>query len=229
MTAQNLILDLDNTLYGYDAPHKIALSAVVDSFSAKFDISKEHTRQSFDKARQNTHLELPAKAASHNRLLYVQKMLEYNGINSMNYALEFYELYWGTFLTNMALFEKVVDYLENHRSKGAKVCILTDLTAHIQYRKIEKLGLADYVDFLVTSEEVGVEKPHPSMFTKALQKLHCEAAETLMIGDSWSKDIIGANALGIQCVWINHKNEVRTASDNIRVVSRFEEITAHGK
>ena len=229
MAVNNLILDLDNTLYGYDTPHKIALSAVLETFSTKFDISKEHTKQSFERARLNTHLELPAKAASHNRLLYVQKMLEYNGLNSMKYALEFYKLYWGTFLENMVLFESVIDYLETHRSKGGKVCILTDLTAHIQYRKIEKLSLAEYVDFLVTSEEVGVEKPHPSMFAKALQKLECEDYEALMIGDSWSKDIVGANAMGIQSIWINHKKEKQSFKENIREVSRFEEIPTHGK
>lgn len=229
MTAKNLILDLDNTLYGYDAPHKTALSAVLESFSAKFDISKEQTKQSFDRARQNTHLELPSRAASHNRLLYVQKMLEYNGLNSMRYALEFYELYWSTFLTNMSLFENVAQFLESHRSKNAKVCILTDLTAHIQYRKIEKLNLPGSVDFLVTSEEVGAEKPHPYMFTRALQKLECEASEALMIGDSWRKDIIGANAMGIQSIWINHKEEQQTLNEKIREVSRFEEILTDGK
>lgn len=226
---KNLILDLDNTLYGYDIPHKIALSAVLESFSAKFAISKDQTQQSFDKARKSTHLDLPTRAASHNRLLYVQKMLEYNDINSMHYALEFYELYWGTFLENMALFEGVIDYLNDCKAKGGKICILTDLTAHIQFRKIEKLGLANYVDFLVTSEEVGIEKPDAAMFTRALQKLECEASEVLMAGDSWSKDIIGASTMGIPSIWINHNNEERILTENIRAVSRFEEIANHGK
>ncbi|WP_281541802.1 HAD family hydrolase [Maribacter aestuarii] len=229
MTAKNLILDLDNTLYGYDIPHKIALSTVLERFSAKFNISEELAQQSFDKGRQNTHLELPKRAASHNRLLYVQKMLEYNAINSMHYALEFYELYWGTFLKHMTLFEGVIDYLENCRAKGGKICILTDLTAHIQFRKIEKLGLAKYVDFLVTSEEVGIEKPDAAMFTKALQKLDCKASEALMIGDSWSKDIVGANAMGIPSFWINHKKEAQLLTENIREVSRFANILTDGK
>lgn len=93
MRAKNLILDLDNTLYGYDMPHNLALIKVLENFSHKFKISKEQTQQSFDLARRNTHLELPAKAASHNRLLYFQKMLEYRGLNSMRYALNFYDLY----------------------------------------------------------------------------------------------------------------------------------------
>ena len=49
MTVKNLILDLDNTLYGYDVPHKIALSAVLETFSITFNISKEQTKHSFAK------------------------------------------------------------------------------------------------------------------------------------------------------------------------------------
>ena len=229
MIAKNLILDLDNTLYDYDTPHKIALSTVLESFSIKFKISKEQIHQSFDRARRNTHLELPVRAASHNRLLYFQKMLEYNSLNSIQYGLEFYELYWGTFLAYMSSFENVITFLKNHRSNGGKICILTDLTSHIQYRKIKQLSLADHIDFLVTSEEVGVEKPHPYMFTRALQKLECEASETLMIGDSWHKDIVGANAMGIQSIWINHKKEQQILTKNIKEVSRFEEIPTDGR
>jgi len=230
MNAKNLILDLDNTLYGYDVPHKIALSTLLERFSVQFNISKERTQQSFDRARQNTHFDLPTRAASHNRLLYVQKMLEYNDINSMDYALEFYELYWGTFLENMSLFEGVNDYLENHsREEEAKICILTDLTAHIQFRKIEKLSLAKHIDFLVTSEEVGIEKPDAAMFAKALQKLDCDASEAFMIGDSWNKDIVGANGMGITSIWINHKKEQKSLKENIKEVSCFKEILSYGK
>lgn len=226
---KNLILDLDNTLYGYDVPHKQAMATVLKMFSDRFAISDEQTQSSFDRARKKTHLELPARAASHNRLLYFQKMFEENGLNCMPHALELYEEYWGTFLEAMQLFEGVEDYLEGHRSQGGKVCVLTDLTAHIQYRKIKKLDLHKHLDFLVTSEEAGIEKPHPYMFTKALQKLGCSPEEALMIGDSWSKDIQGANAMGIPSIWINHHGEERFLQESITEVSRFEEINTHGK
>ncbi len=224
MPAKNLILDLDNTVYDYDSPHQLALSMVVAHFSSKFNLSTKQTQQSFDRARQNTQLELPGSAASHNRLLYFQKMLEYNGLNSMSHALELYELYWNTFLVNMTLFEGVIDFLDNFRQNQGKVCILTDLTAHIQHRKIQKLGLAVYTDYIVSSEEVGVEKPHPYMFARALQKLESDPSEALMIGDNWAKDIIGANALGIHSIWINHKNERNSLPDNVREVAGFNDI-----
>lgn len=229
MNFKNLIVDLDNTLYGYEVPHNTALSKVFERFSTQFDIDLKTTEETFRSARLKTHLELPNRAASHNRLLYFQKMLELNGLNGMKYALELYNCYWGTFLDHMTLFDTVIAYLEKQRSNGARVCILTDLTADIQFRKIEKLGLFDHIDFLVTSEEVGVEKPHPYMFSRALQKLACDASDTVMIGDSWQKDIVGANAMGIQSIWINHAKEQRILTNNIREVSRFEEISTDEK
>ncbi|MCL6274280.1 HAD family hydrolase [Muricauda sp. 2012CJ35-5] len=222
--ANSLILDLDNTLYGYDIPHQLAYNKVMDSIVSMFGIQLDKAKGDFEFARMKTHYELPAKAASHNRLLYFQKMLELNGISSLQHAMHFYNIYWDTFLEQITLFDGVLDYLENHRLQGGKSCILTDLTAHIQYRKIEKLGLSNYVDYLVTSEEVGIEKPHPYMFTRALQKLECNTMEALMIGDSWSKDILGANAMGIDSIWINNDRQSRIEKPGIRMVYNFKEI-----
>lgn len=224
MGYKNLILDLDDTLYSYARPHQIGLAKVLSEFSSKFKISSEKVQETFSIARKRTHTELLGRAASHNRLLYFQKMLEMHGCNGISDTLYFYDCYWDTFLNEIQLFDTVLDVLERQKTKGNKICILTDLTAHIQYRKIEKLGLTDYVDFLVTSEEVGAEKPHPHMFMKALFKLGGNTANSLMIGDNWDKDIVGANNLGIEAIWINHNGENKTLMSGVKEVSNFEEV-----
>ncbi len=224
MGFKNLILDLDNTLYGYDRPHKIGMAKVLSEFSSKFAISDEKMQETFSLARKQTHIELLGRAASHNRLLYFQKMLEINGLNSISDALYFYECYWETFLSEMKPFDAVLEALEMQKAKGTKICILTDLTAHIQYRKIDRLGLTDYLDFLVTSEEVGAEKPHPYMFMKALFKLGGNTSNSIMIGDNWEKDIVGANNLGLEAIWINHNNENKVLMSGVKEVSNFEQV-----
>jgi len=91
--------------------------------------------------------------------------------------------------------------------KGTDICLITDLTAHIQYRKIKKLGLDKYIKQIITSEEAGVEKPNPVMFNMALQKLDKSVSDVCMIGDNYTKDIIGATSLGINSFWMNRENE----------------------
>lgn len=225
MRIEYLILDLDNTLYGYDKPHQFALNYVLSSFSTEFNIPLEKAKTNFNDARKKTHLEIPNSAASHNRVLYFQKMLEISGLNSMQHALTYYDMYWDTFLDHMSLFNRVTEFLEEQSYKGTKICILTDLTAHIQFRKIQKLHLEDYIDYLVTSEEVGVEKPDTLMFESALEKLGCSANEALMIGDNWEKDILGATAMGIRSIWINHDKKSRDIPSGVTAVEAFEQIS----
>lgn len=224
MNIENYILDLDNTLYDYNAPHQKAMQQVLGSFSDEFGIERDMVEKSFKLARKKTHDDLLNTAASHNRLLYFQEMLELNGIKSLDYGLKYYNLYWDTFLQKMELFQAARIFLERIKKAGKGVCLLTDLTAHIQYRKIEKLGIAAYLDFIVTSEEVGVEKPSPKMFQKALLKLNCKNNEAIMIGDNWGKDILGAAAMDIKSIWINHDNELNELPKSVIEVKNFEEI-----
>ena len=60
------------------------------------------------------------------------------------------------------------------------------------------MGLEKQIDFLVTSEEVGCEKPNKLIFEKALEKINLENDQVIMIGDSELKDIKGAKNLGIR-------------------------------
>jgi putative hydrolase of the HAD superfamily len=76
-------------------------------------------------------------------------------------------------------------------------CIVTDMTTHIQIRKIARLGIAPYITHLVTSEEVGAEKPNRRMFETAVGKLGVEIERCLMLGDSLTKDVEGARAAGM--------------------------------
>ena len=72
-----------------------------------------------------------------------------------------------------------------------------------QVKKIAALGIDSFVDALVVSEEVGVPKPDARVFETALSRLGSTPDQAVMIGDSWSSDIVGATALGIPAIWLN--------------------------
>lgn len=58
---------------------------------------------------------------------------------------------------------------------------------------------------VVTSEDVGAYKPHPTMCARALETLDLGADEVLHVGDSITADVHGAHEAGIRAVWINHR------------------------
>ena len=204
MKYKSILLDIDDTLYCYDSAHSVALRCVAEFFEKKLKIDKPLFFSTYEKARKQVHIELSETAASHNRLLYFQKMCEFLKINPLNQGIKLYDLYWDNFIKNLKPFEGVYDLLKKYKNK---ICLVTDLTSYIQYRKIEKLKLNDYCNSIVTSEETGKNKPHPIMFMSALKKLGANANEVCMIGDSFDKDIFGANNLGIDAIWFNYKKK----------------------
>jgi HAD superfamily hydrolase (TIGR01509 family) len=222
MKYKGILLDIDNTLYDYNITHVFAKNKVLEYCIGELNLSKDEINIAYEKARKQVHIELSETAASHNRLLYFQKMSEILGINPMKYGFEMYNVYWDSFLQVLKPFEEIYDLLEKYKNK---ICLVTDLTAHIQYRKIKKLGLEKYCDKLVTSEEAGREKPHPYVFMLALQKLGLRSDEVCMIGDSLKKDIFGATCMGISAVWFNHENKYESYEDKlIKEVNSFKEI-----
>lgn len=222
MKYKGILLDIDNTLYDYNISHNIAKNNVIEYCVTHFKRPQSAIESAYKKARGLVHIELSETAASHNRLLYFQKMCEELNINSLNNALTLYNIYWDSFLDNMKPFEGIYDFLKKYENA---ICLVTDLTAHIQYRKIEKLKLNTYCNKLVTSEEAGREKPHPYMFMLALKKLNLSTNEVCMIGDNFKKDCIGASNLGISSVWINHENKQQDIENPlIKEVASFKDI-----
>jgi HAD superfamily hydrolase (TIGR01549 family) len=219
---KGLLLDIDNTLYPYKYPHEAGLNAAFSVIESRYGIETRTIMGAYLKAREEVHITLPDTAASHNRILYFQKMLERLDLRSTSFTLDVYEAYWGAFLNEMTVFDGVYEMLEKYKNR---ICLVTDLTAHIQHRKIKKLMLDKYVDLVVTSEEVGHEKPHPSMFNLSLEKLKCSKDEVCMIGDSFKKDILGASRLGIQSIWLNSSGGTEEHnSPLIKEVNSFEKI-----
>lgn len=89
------------------------------------------------------------------------------------------------------------------RARGWAIAIVTNNIVSEQRTKLARLGLAPLVDHLVTSEEVGVSKPHAGIFEHALARTSMTPADAVMLGDAWPADVEGARAIGIRPVWLN--------------------------
>jgi HAD superfamily hydrolase (TIGR01549 family) len=102
----------------------------------------------------------------------------------------------------MALADDALPTLEALRPRY-KLGLITNGPSAIQRRKIERFGLADHLDLLIVSGEVGVAKPDPAIFMLALEQLGVSADQALFVGDSPEYDLRGAEAAGMAFVWMN--------------------------
>lgn len=209
-----VMFDLDNTLYEYDKPHKIALKSVHKELNKKIKISSAKFNKLFKLSKEEMHKELAGTASSHNRVLYFQRLIEKtNHTVEPDLILTLYKTYWDTFLKAMKLKSDALPLLRELKKKGIKTAIVSDLTTHIQLRKMKQLKISNYIDYLVTSEEAGSEKPHSIMFLLALNKLNLLPSDAMMVGDNSVTDIEGANAVGIDTVLIGQKFFTRIKGD----------------
>ena len=198
-----ILFDTDNTLYPYAPDHAAAQRAVREKVVNTFSIKPDDFDKAFNDARQQVKTRLKHSAASHSRLLYMQRMLEIMGLGSqVLLALDFEQTYWRTFLSNAILFDEVKELLDDLRLLAIPTAIVTDLTAQIQFRKVVYFGLDHYFDYIVTSEEAGFDKPHAAPFQIALEKMRPNGDCIWMIGDNPVNDIRGGreqiNAVTLQ-------------------------------
>ncbi len=191
------LLDFDNTLYPYYPAHYHAMDKCAERL--EHIAPGQVLNDLYEGAKAEIHIELHTQAASHSRHLYFQRVFEklFNK-SCLELAIEFEELYWRSFLPAMHVDPVAMKFLNDCKVNNIRTCIVTDLTARVQAKKLMHLGLADHIDYLVSSEEAGVEKPDPRIFKLALKKLGLNASQVIMVGDSPERDIAGAEGLGIK-------------------------------
>lgn len=96
-----------------------------------------------------------------------------------------------------------------------------------QLDKLRALGLEDRIDFVVTSQLVGAAKPDPRIFQQALLAARCSAEEAVMVGDTWSTDIVGARSVGMPAVWFDRYGRPRPSDvPDVRVLRSYRPLDA---
>ena len=119
------------------------------------------------------------------------------------------------------LFDDVSAALKVLKARGLKLGLLTNLQSEVN-SMCRELGIADYLDFTVTSVEVGADKPQPPIFLKALQLAHVNAAEAVHVGDQYQNDVIGARRVGISPILLDRADYYVEITDCPRIRSLSE-------
>ena len=199
MSYEAVLFDLDNTLYPYAPCNEAGKRAALDALRERgYELDREAFDDLYATGRREAKRETGTTAASHDRHIYFKRGLDRRvGEPDVASALAAGDAYWNGYLGAMSLCDGVETVFDALATAGTDVAVVTNLTTRVQLRKLVRLGLDDRIDLLVTSEEVGREKPSALPFTTALAELDCRPSEALAVGDNPATDIAGANAVGI--------------------------------
>lgn len=214
MSIKAVIFDLDDTLYGdFKTCNRLGLDACAAYAEQHCGISQEVFLKAVLESKAALQKRLFEEPEMHDRVLYMQGALESLGIPAIRHAEALHDLYWNALYENMKLREGVHELLDALHALGIKTICCTNMMAAVQMRKLCLLDLAERIDYLVSSEEAGIDKPQAPIFELALKKAGCSPAEAIMVGDNFQHDIVGAHNVGIRGVWLHVHTAAKPTAD----------------
>ena len=203
MTYTHLFFDLDNTLWDfnansydalYDAMKKMDILSGVGDYDRYFSVYHDVNERLWALYRDNKMTKNVLKG------LRFEESLELNGTPMPGIGDAINEAYLAEMPKQLRLVPgaiRVLDYL-HHKYRMA---IITNGFREVQVDKLDQSGLKKYFDKMFISEEVGAQKPHKLIFEHAVKSMNAPKKKSLMIGDSWDADIVGAMQFGMDQVY----------------------------
>ena len=111
--------------------------------------------------------------------------------------------------------EKLCKYLHSKY----KIGIVTNGIKEVQYSRIKNSSISNYIDKIIISDEVGVNKPDKRIFEFAINYFGIlDKSEVVMIGDSLEADIKGGINAGVDTCWVNLKN----MKNKSKIIPKYE-------
>lgn len=226
MRYKSLFIDLDDTLWDTYHNNKECLEELYDvhhfgryyaSFEAFFDIYWPHNNQLWDQYRNN---EIDKQTLIIERFRY---MLRPMGIEDVPTVLAINNDFLQRTTTKTRLIPGAIDLLE-YLHPFYKLYILSNGFREVQYKKLCNSGLAPYFSKMILSEDAACQKPNKEIFDYALVNTNSRRRESLMIGDSWDADIVGAHNSRIDQLWLNPERHAPKGFEPTFNIISLEEV-----
>lgn len=105
----------------------------------------------------------------------------------------------------LRLFPQTTKTLIYLKEQGYHLGVISNGITIKQWEKLIRLDLHHFFAHVITSEEARAEKPDKYIFELAMEKMGCNAINSIMIGNKFSEDIIGALNAGMSAILVNSK------------------------
>lgn len=121
----------------------------------------------------------------------------------------------------LILFDDVLPVISTLKSRNIVLGLVSNLSRGLDGH-CNELGLTPYMDFVLTSFEIGEEKPHPPIFLAALERAGVGASEAIHVGDQYYADVVGARGVGINPLLLDRDGFWEGVNDCPRIRSLSE-------
>jgi pyrophosphatase PpaX len=136
---------------------------------------------------------------------------------------DFYSYYEDHHARMAGLHEGIREILEFLKSRGILLAVFTGKGKRTTVITLEKMGIKQYFDMIVTGSDVANHKPSPDGIRKVLSRYSLQPAEVLMVGDAVS-DVTAAHAAGVRIAAVLWDSYGREKVQTMDVDERFESV-----
>lgn len=225
MTNKHLFFDLDRTLWDFEKNseialfklfHELHLDEVIDSFELFHSNYKKNNAQLWKEYGAG---KLSKENLRNDRFKITLEQFE---INNPDLVSKISDGYVEISPQQTALFPHTHETLNYLEKEGYTMHIITNGFKEVQYIKLNKSGLDHYFDVIVCSEDVGQNKPSPAIFKHSLETAKAKAIDSVMIGDDYEVDVVGAQNYGMYGILFDPENAFKHFQDQHRIQSLME-------
>ena len=206
---KHIFFDLDGTLWDIHRNAELTLKSMWSQFDLdanKWDVFYEaylyHNHRVWAMYRQGTMTKEELRTARFSRSM---------DDAAVTYSADLLERFSQAFVDQCPrqphLIPGAMELLQYLYAKSYTMHIITNGFKEIQGIKMDGSGLTPFFVHNINSEDVGVRKPDPKIFEYAFRLAETSAAESIMIGDDWDADILGARNVNMDQVFLklNHQ------------------------
>jgi putative hydrolase of the HAD superfamily len=223
---KHLFFDLDNTLWDLDINARISLEEVF----AKHNLAQyfDHFDHFFDlyTIRNNELWELYPKGLVTRKQLNLGRFLyplEQVGHNDEELANKLSDDFLAICPTKTNLLPHTIEIL-NYLKPNYNIHIISNGFSKMQYAKIKACGLSDYIINMYSSEAIGYHKPDKRIFEYAIKSSNALKKQSIMIGDNFQADIVGAKNFGLDQIYLSSDKSVILPFEPTYRISSLAEI-----
>jgi putative hydrolase of the HAD superfamily len=210
MQIKHIFFDLDHTLWDFETNSSKTFSFILKkneldiNFNDFIEVYKPINHKYWKLFRED---KVSKKDLRYFRLKEAFDAISYKASDEIIHTLS--EEYITFLSQHNTLFNNAIEVLEYLKEKYI-MHIITNGFEEVQFKKLKNSNLLPFFDNIITSEKVGVKKPNPKIFQYAMDISGASSNESIMIGDNFEADILGAINVGMQAIFCEFNGEVAT-------------------
>lgn len=227
MKIQHIFFDLDNTLWDHRRNAYLTIKDLFDKeeITLKYNIDFEEFHSVYHEINEKLWEQIRDGEIDKE---YLRKHRFYDtfkhfGIYDLELSMFFEEHFLDKILNYNHLVESAEYILDYLKAKNYTLHIISNGFQEVTERKCILSGIDHYFQTITSADSVGVRKPNPAIFEYSLGLSEAKKEESILIGDDWIADVIGAQQFGMDVIFFDVLNENKEV-ENLKVIKHLLQI-----